>query len=99
MVNLVNNAIKFTNEGHIRLGYTMTDNHMILFSVEDTGMGIHADDLEAIFDRFVKLDSFVQGTGLGLAISRNIVCQMGGEMGVESKQGKGSRFWFKVPVS
>lgn len=98
IVNLVNNALKFTNEGHVRLGYTTADNNMLLFYVEDTGMGIPADDQEAIFDRFVKLDSFVQGTGLGLAVSRNIVYQMDGEMGVESKRGIGSRFWFKIPM-
>ena len=70
---------------------------MLRFYVSDTGRGISVEQQEAIFDRFVKLDSFAQGTGLGLSICRMIVDHLGGEMGVESEIGKGSTFWFTFP--
>ena len=97
ITNFINNAVKFTDEGSITLGYR-TEGGELLFHVEDTGSGISEEHRQSIFDRFVKLNSFAQGTGLGLSISKSIVEQMGGRIGVESEVGRGSRFWFTIPV-
>ena len=72
-------------------------NSSMFISVSDTGVGILKDDLEKIFDRFYKGNSFKQGTGLGLSICKSIIEQVGGKIGVESEIGKGSRFWFTLP--
>ncbi len=69
------------------------------FYVKDTGIGIPADKIDKVFERFVKLNSFIKGTGLGLAICRVIVERLGGVIGVESKEGEGSHFWFRIPRS
>ena len=69
----------------------------IKFYVRDTGMGIPEEKQKSIFERFVKLNTFVQGTGLGLSICKSIVSQMGGEIGVDSTEGIGSCFWFTHP--
>ena len=98
ITNFINNAVKFTEEGSITLGYRRQD-EALYFYVEDTGRGISEEHLRTIFDRFVKLNSFAQGTGLGLSISKSIVEQMGGHIGVESQEGRGSRFWFTVPAA
>lgn len=95
--NFINNALKFTTKGYICYGYREVDNNMIQFYVEDTGIGIEPQDIPKAFERFVKLNSFVQGTGLGLPICKSLVEQMGGEIGVESQVGVGSRFWFTHP--
>ena len=97
ITNFINNAVKFTDEGSITLGYR-TEGGELLFHVEDTGSGISEEHRQSIFDRFVKLNSFAQGTGLGLSISKSIVEQMGGHIGVESEEGRGSRFWFTIPA-
>ena len=94
--NFVNNAIKFTSQGSIRVGYQMKGEELE-FYVQDTGIGIEKKQLPHIFERFVKLDSFVHGTGLGLSICQSIVEQLGGHIGVDSEKGKGSRFWFTIP--
>ena len=94
--NFVNNAMKFTSEGSIHVGYKLKDGELE-FYVEDTGIGIEKEQLPHIFERFVKLNSFVHGTGLGLSICQSIVEQLGGRIGVDSKKGKGSRFWFTIP--
>ena len=94
--NFVNNAIKFTSEGSIRVGYVLKDEGLE-FYVQDTGIGIEKEQLPHIFERFVKLNSFVHGTGLGLSICQSIVEQLGGRIGVDSEKGKGSRFWFTIP--
>jgi len=95
--NFINNALKFTKEGGISMGYHLIDDGKIKFYVHDTGCGIDPDKLHTVFDRFVKLDAFVPGTGLGLPICKSLVEQMGGEIGVESEVGKGSTFWFTHP--
>ena len=94
--NFVNNAMKFTSEGSIHVGYKLKDGELE-FYVEDTGIGIEKEQLPHIFERFVKLNSFVHGTGLGLSICQSIVELLGGRIGVDSEKGKGSRFWFTIP--
>lgn len=97
IINLLTNAIKFTERGSVCFGYSYLNSRMLSFYVSDTGRGISEEQQEAIFDRFVKLDSFAQGTGLGLSICRMIIDHLGGEMGVKSELGKGSTFWFTFP--
>ncbi len=96
--NFVNNAIKFTSTGSIQIGYDKPDENHLRIYVSDTGIGIAPEACKQIFDRFVKLNSFVQGTGLGLSISKSIIEQLGGTIGVDSELGKGSTFWFILPV-
>lgn len=98
ITNFINNAIKFTSAGFIRLGYNLQGD-TIEFYVSDTGIGISPQHVKTIFDRFVKLNSFIHGTGLGLSICKSMIEQMGGTIGVESEEGKGSRFWFKLPFT
>lgn len=99
ITNMFNNAIKYTDKGSIKLGYKWIDNGHIKFHITDTGVGISKENLEKIFDRFVKLNRFVQGTGLGLSICSTIVEKLGGKIGVESKVGEGSSFWFVLPAT
>ena len=99
IANFINNAIKFTATGSIRLGYDRIDAGHLRFYVADTGIGIMQEKQTEIFDRFVKLNSFVHGTGLGLSISKSIVEQLGGTIGVESEPGKGACFWFTLPIA
>ena len=95
--NFINNALKFTSSGCISLGYYRQTDGYLRFYVRDTGMGIPSNKVNTIFDRFVKLNSFAHGTGLGLSICKSLVEQMGGSIGVESEEGKGSCFWFTYP--
>ena len=95
--NFINNALKFTQQGCITLGYEQVSHQKIKFYVRDTGMGIPEEKQKSVFERFVKLNTFVQGTGLGLSICKSIVSQMGGEIGVDSTEGVGSCFWFTHP--
>ena len=96
LINLLTNAIKFTTKGSIRLGYEI-HGKMLYFYVADTGCGFPESQKQKVFERFVSLDSSKPGTGLGLAICRTIVEKMGGCIGVESEEGKGSCFWFTIP--
>jgi two-component system phosphate regulon sensor histidine kinase PhoR len=101
LVNLVHNAIKFTPQGGrvtISLG---VENDAVSISVSDTGIGIPADDLPRIFERFYKVDRARSGggTGLGLAIAKHIVQAHGGDIRVASEEGKGSTFTFSLPVA
>ena len=96
--NFVNNAFKFTSSGEIVVSCRRIGKE-IEFAVRDTGIGIEPEKQKNIFDRFVKLNTFVHGTGLGLSICKSIVEQLGGRIGVESEPGKGSRFWFTHAVS
>lgn len=95
--NFINNALKFTFSGSITLGYYRQTDGYLRFYVRDTGMGIPKNKIKKVFDRFVKLNSFVHGTGLGLSICKSLVEQMGGTIGVESEEGEGSCFWFTYP--
>ena len=97
--NFMTNALKFTTKGSITLSYTLNDDGQVRFCVTDTGKGILAEQCHDIFNRFVKLDSFVQGAGLGLSICQSLVERMGGKIGVESCVGKGSCFWFTHPFT
>lgn len=98
MNNFITNAIKFTIEGYIRLGYRQQENGDLYFYVSDSGCGIPADQQKEVFGRFVKLNSFAQGTGLGLSICESIVMKLGGKIGVNSEVGVGTTFWFTIPV-
>ena len=99
IINFTNNAMKFTPKGTIQMGYRIEEeNNDIYFYVKDTGIGIPADKTDKVFERFVKLNTFIKGTGLGLAICRIIVERLGGVIGVESKEGEGSCFWFRIPM-
>lgn len=99
IINFMNNAMKFTSTGSICLGYQVSDDRKeIYFFVKDTGIGIPADKVDQVFERFVKLNTFIKGTGLGLAICRVIVERLKGTIGVNSKEGEGSCFWFRIPL-
>lgn len=97
LTNFVTNAVKFTKQGHIKVGYRYESRGLHIYC-EDTGAGIPKDKQTVVFDRFVKLDEFVQGTGMGLAICKSIVEQCEGKIGVKSDgAGKGSTFWIWLP--
>ena len=97
LTNFVTNAVKYTHQGHIRVGYDYHDSGLYIYC-EDTGAGIKKEDQQKIFDRFVKLNDYVQGTGLGLNISKAIAESCHGKIGVDSEgEGKGSTFWLWIP--
>ena len=97
ITNFTTNAVKYTHEGHIKVGYRY-ENGGIYMYCEDTGAGIPKDKQASVFERFVKLNDFVQGTGLGLSICKNIAERCGGKIGVDSEgTGHGSTFWIWVP--
>lgn len=97
LCNFLNNSIKYTSTGTITFGYQHIDNGLKFF-VRDTGKGIDKDNIDHVFERFSKFDDFVPGTGLGLSICKTIVQKLNGEVGVESELGKGSEFWFTIPI-
>jgi signal transduction histidine kinase len=98
---LIDNGIKFTEQGEVEFGYQIQDSNSIYFYVRDTGIGIPEKDQDRIFDRFHQLDNRTirdyEGTGLGLSIAQHYVTLLGGELVVKSKVGIGSTFSFKIP--
>lgn len=97
--NLLKNALKFTEKGSVKIGYRRLSTGNFYFYVADTGCGIDEEGRRAIFERFVKMNYNIRGTGLGLSITKSIVEHYGGGIGVESKQGEGSTFYFTLPAS
>lgn len=106
LINLIKNAIKYTNQGEIEMGCALKDNkdskHLEFF-VRDTGLGIPSDRIDHIFNRFEQADiedkKAMEGSGLGLAISKSYVEMLGGEISVKSKEGEGSTFTFTIPYA
>ncbi len=106
LLNLASNAVKFTQSGSVLMEADLLEAEgedvTVRFSVEDTGMGIESENLERLFEPFTQASLSVKrefgGTGLGLTISRGLVNLMGGQLSVESTKGKGSKFWFDIPL-
>jgi signal transduction histidine kinase len=102
LMNLAGNALKFTREGRVEIRAELEGEQQLLFAVADTGIGIPADQIDSIFEEFRQADATVSrdfgGTGLGLSITRKLVELHGGRIWVESQPGKGSTFFFSIPV-
>jgi PAS domain S-box-containing protein len=101
LINLLDNATKFTSEGIIEFGYAIKDESTVQFFVTDTGIGIEAENQKIIFERFLKIEDnpkkLYRGVGLGLSICKSIISDLQGEIWVESAMGKGSKFYFTLP--
>ena len=100
--NFISNALKFTNEGEVRVSATLVGEERVEFAVSDTGIGIAKDHLPALFTDFVQLDTRIQkrlrGTGLGLSLAKKFAELLGGAVGVTSEEGRGSRFFVVIPT-
>ena len=103
LVNILDNALKFTESGEVKLSIRSRSNGAVAFVVSDTGIGIPRDQIPVIFDKFRQLDGSAarryEGTGLGLTITKNLVELIGGKIDVESELGKGSTFTVTIPVT
>ena len=107
MTNLIGNGIKFTDKGVVRLGLSQAlrdaASDLIRVEVSDTGVGIPQSEVDKIFENFAQVEGMAAGrpagTGLGLAISKKLVSLMNGEIGVKSREGRGSTFWFEIPLA
>lgn len=101
LLNLLSNAIKFTEKGSVKIS-CIEEGGMVKVSVADTGIGISEEDQKKLFQPFTQVQSGLtrpyEGTGLGLSISKKLVTLMGGDIGVESRPGQGSTFWFTIPA-
>ncbi len=101
LINLLNNAIKFTDKGEVRIKCRANGSRLIT-SVTDTGIGIEPGDMESLFQPFLQIDSSIarqyEGTGLGLSICKKILEILGGEINVESQRNVGSTFTFTLPL-
>ena len=99
---MINNAIKFTGQGGVKIFIGNSDNQIITTRIKDTGVGIPKDELNKVFDKFYQIskppDAKSKGTGLGLAISKSLIEIHGGRIWVESQEGKGSEFCFTLPI-
>ena len=98
LTHLLANAVKFTQQGSIIVGYDAPQGKRMRIWIRDTGKGIAPEHQERIFERFFKVDEYIPGAGLGLSICRTMAYSMGGSIGVESKLGEGSTFWFELPI-
>jgi signal transduction histidine kinase len=98
MNHLLSNATKFTKQGSIVTSYDTSEDKLLRITVHDTGIGIPADALPRVFERFFKVNEFVPGAGLGLSTCRTMAYSLGGSVGAESELGKGSTFWLEIPV-
>lgn len=99
MYQFMDNANKYTHEGEVSLSYHLTDDCEVRFEITDTGIGMTKEEIGKIFSHFYKTDPFQIGVGLGLSIARKIIEDMEGKIGVESTKGKGSTFWFTLPLA
>lgn len=103
MVNLIDNSIKFTNKGYIKLAFSITKAKELFVSVEDTGVGISKNSQERIFEKFYRTEDWktrkTGGTGLGLYISKYYIEKLGGNIGLKSAVGKGTTLWFDLPIT
>lgn len=96
--HLLANAVKFTVQGSITIGYDAPADKRLRIWIQDTGKGIAPEHQKQVFERFFKVDEYIPGAGLGLSICRTLAYSIGGEVGVESTLGEGSKFWLELPI-